>query len=489
MFTFQQVYQAYLDCRKNKRNTKDALAFETNQEENIVQLVDDLNNRCYQPTTSVCFYIKLPKPREVFAADFRDRVVHHLIYNALSPIWEKIFIYASFASRPGKGTHLATDVLQKYLRQITFNGKKPAYYLKLDVYNFFMSIYKPRLFEILCKKCSDEHLRWLLEVTLFHDPVTDYVLHDPKKLQQKVPHYKSLFQVAPNYGLPIGNLTSQFFANIFLNELDHFVKRTLLCHYYVRYVDDFILLATSPQQLQHWQKEIECFLARRLELQLNTKVTRIDSVFNGVDFAGFIVRPFYKLCRRRILGNCRQVLREMQPTLLVDDGIKKVWNYDSDQLDHLLARINAYLGHFKHARAKKVILKMYQDFPFLKEYFTLYFHKIKRKYKVPKAIIRLNQQVGYFQKIYKNSLVILQIGCYFEAFGKGAAQLSALTGYQIKPFRHGVERCCGFHQRFLSKVGAKLEANGINYVIIRQTGKYLHSAMERLPHKRVEFKK
>ena len=130
LFNFKEIYRAYLECRKNKRNTLSALFFECNQEENLIQLVEALNNRSYQPTTSVCFYITRPKPREIFAADFRDRIVHHYIYNRLSPVWEKIFIDQSFACRPEKGTHKAAFVLQSYLRKITNNGKKACLLLK-----------------------------------------------------------------------------------------------------------------------------------------------------------------------------------------------------------------------------------------------------------------------------------------------------------------------------------------------------------------------
>jgi len=325
MFSFDQIYRAYIECRHNKRNTIDALDFESNQEENLFQLVAALNNRSYRPATSVCFYIEQPKAREIFAAAFKDRIVHHLIYRELVCPWEKIFIDQSFACRPAKGTHKAVQVLQDYLKKVTKSGKKPAFYLKMDIKNFFMSINKHILFQMLCKKRLFKDLRWLLEVVIFHDPTEDYKMQSPAHLRQKVPQQKTLFHALENCGLPIGNLTSQFFANVYLNALDQFVKHILKCHFYVRYVDDFILLSETRSELLYWQLKITQFLDSKLLLNINEKVTQIDSVFNGVDFVGFIVRPFYKLCRRRVIGNCKTKLEGFRGLLLFEDDFKTVW--------------------------------------------------------------------------------------------------------------------------------------------------------------------
>ena len=145
-FTFQELYKAHKDCRKRKRNTINALKFEVDLESSLEELLISLNNKTYKPTRSVCFSITDPKPREVFAADFKDRVIHHLLYNHLNPIYEKIFIYDSFACRKDKGTLRAVQRLQSFTRKITNNSKDKVCYLQLDIHNFFMSIDKEILF-------------------------------------------------------------------------------------------------------------------------------------------------------------------------------------------------------------------------------------------------------------------------------------------------------------------------------------------------------
>jgi len=487
LFTFSRIYRAYLNCRKHKRNSKDALIFELNLEENLVQLVESLRDRSYQPATSVCFYVSKPKMREIFAADFKDRIVHHLNYELLAPVWEKIFIDQSFACRPEKGTHHAAKVLQKYLRKITCNGKRPAFYLKMDVKNFFISINKHLLYKMIIKKCHSEEIRWLLKVIIFHDPTEDYQLKSSKTLQQKVPQQKSLFHVLEDCGLPIGNLTSQFFANIFLNALDQFVKHVLNCRYYVRYVDDFILLSVDKNQLLEWKSQIIQFLADELLLQINEKATRLDSIYNGVDFVGFIVRPFYMLCRRRVIGNMKSALRKYQQKLVKQTDQVRIWNYDSISLERLLATMNSYLGHLSHAHTRNVIKKVCQDFSFLREYYILTYRKLIRKYDYPKAFKNIRQQIHYFSSRFRDQIVIFQIGCYYETYGQSAERLSQLLNYKLRKGWRGMNRACGFHQRFLNSVCCKLETDGISFVVIKQTGKYLKNIMERFPSFRVEI--
>ena len=463
--------------------------FECNQEENLIRMVETLNDRSYQPATSVCFYVDRPKGREIFAADFADRIIHHLIYNELAPVWEKIFIRQSFACRPEKGTHRAAKLLQIYLRKITKSGKITAYYLKIDIQNFFMSINKLILYQLLHKKCKNEDLRWLLKVVLFHDPTADYELRSSKRIRQKIPQQKSLFYAMENCGLPIGNLTSQFFANVYLNSLDQFVKHILKCRFYVRYVDDFILLSSDKNQLLMWQQQISQFLENELLLKLNPGATRIDSIFNGVDFVGFVIRPFYILCRRRVLGNLKNKLKLFREMLVQCDQVKTIYHYDHQVLEQLLATLNSYLGHFRHASMKKMIIKIFKNFSFLNQYFYLYFKRVTRKYKSPTDFYNLKHQVQYFSKIFSEHLLLFQVGCYYEAYSNAAKQLASIMSYQVKRKWRGFNQACGFHQRLLERVYHKLDEQKVNYVIIKQTGKFLNQIMERVPFLMVEFKK
>lgn len=273
-FSLENVYQQYLVCRKNKRNTANALRFEARQELNLLALCDALVDRSYESGHSVCFFVKRPKLREVFAADFRDRVVHHVLISHLEAIWEPIFIHDSYACRKGKGVHAGVERLQLFMRQATANGTRPAWYLQLNIRNYFMSIDKQSLFAMVDAKLNsnisaDAEARWLTKTLVFHDCTVAPVLKGEPRLIDRLPPHKTLFRAPPGKGLPIDNLNSQFFANAYLNALDQFVKHELKCRWYLRYCDDFVLLAESLEQLAAWQLRIANFLAERLDLQLN----------------------------------------------------------------------------------------------------------------------------------------------------------------------------------------------------------------------------
>ncbi len=337
------------------------------------------------------------------------------------------------------------------------------------------------LFNLLQQHCPDPEIKWLLEVIIFHDPTANYTLRGARYLQQKVPPHKSLFNTPENCGLPIGNLTSQFFANVYLNALDQFVKHVLKCRFYVRYVDDFILLAASEAQLKSWYHQIIHFLDTTLQLKLNPAATRLDSIFNGVDFVGFIIRPHYKLCRRRVIYNFKSRLNQFQAEFVTPDHEKLSWKYDFDALERLLATINAYLGHLKHAQTRNVVREIYQQFPFLQHYFQPGMRRVIRKYRPGKHIQSLKAQVNFFTRIFSQSIVLIEIGCYYEAFGPSAQKLHALLGYRRKAGWRNFSCASGFHRRLLPRVCQQLDKIAMNYTVIRQTGKYLTATMERLP--------
>ena len=481
MFSYNEIYNAYIDCRQNKRCKIDALHVEINQEEILNDLIVELNSRCYQPTTSVCFYITKPKPREIFAADFRDRIIHHVLYNRISPLWERIFIDQSFACRPEKGTHKAANALRTYSRKITQNGKTRAYFLKMDIRNFFMSIDKHILYKLLVDKCNGKELKWLIHRLIFHDPTTDYRMMGPEILKAKIPAQKSLFNTCNTRGLPIGNLTSQFFANVYLNELDHYVKHILKCRFYVRYVDDFLLLSKNMNELWMWKTQIGLFLNKSLNLCVNPEATRIDSVFNGIDFVGYIIRPHYTICRRRVVGNFKTKLRAFEEILMLEDNEKKTFLYKTPILDKLFATVNSYLGHFSHANTDHLIGHLFDTYSFLRNYFFLNKLSVKRKYKCPKYVNTLKKQVNYFNKIFSDSLVFYQVGCYYETYLSHAETLSHIMHYRLRSKWRGMKKACGFHKRYLHKVCTTLEKEKISYAIIKQTGRYLNFTMEREP--------
>jgi len=202
--SLENLYRQYYRCRRNKRNTANALRFEAEQEKNLIGLREALLDRSYQPSRSVCFFATRPKLREIFAADFRDRVVHHLLVDYLERIWEPIFIHDSYACRRAKGVHRAVERLQGFLRQVTANGTRRAWYLQLDIHNYFMRIDKDILYRLLAARMRDETALWLTRLLVYHDCTENHVLRGPAALLQRLPPHKTLFRAEPNKGLPIG---------------------------------------------------------------------------------------------------------------------------------------------------------------------------------------------------------------------------------------------------------------------------------------------
>lgn len=298
-FSFEELVAAYFDCRANKRNKPSALGFEQDLERNLACLYDELHANTYRPGPSICFVITRPKPREVWAAAFRDRVVHHLFYNRIAPRFYARFIADSCACIPGRGTLYATERLEAKVRAITHNWQRPAYYLKCDIANFFVSIDKRILRELVAQRVTEPWWRDLAETILMHDPRPGVVRHSPPARLALIPPYKSLFNQPAHQGLPIGNLSSQFFANVYLDVLDQHVKHHLRARHYIRYVDDFVLLHESPQWLNAARAEIETVLADALALRLNPIKTILQPIARGIDFVGHVIKPWRRILRRR----------------------------------------------------------------------------------------------------------------------------------------------------------------------------------------------
>lgn len=333
MFVYKQLYDCYLKCRKNKRNTINQLIFEINAEQNLLRLKDELNNKTYNPSVSICFLVDKPKLREIFAAEFRDRIIHHVLVDHLENIIEPKFIYDNYACRKNKGTHNAVKRLQFFCRSITHNNSRTAYFLQLDIRSFFVTINKDILFNLVQKYTDDTDMIWLSEKIIYNDCTDNCKIIKGNGLIKHIPSHKTLFKQCKNKGIPIGNLTSQFFANVYLNELDQFVKHTLKIKYYLRYSDDVLILYWNRSQLENWKEKIITFLDQKLDLEINTKKTIIRPISNGIDYLGYIVRPFYILVRRRVINNLKQ----------------KIFNKTLNDQSYA-----SYLGHFKHANAYRL---------------------------------------------------------------------------------------------------------------------------------------
>lgn len=212
LYAFRVLRRQYRACRRNKRTTLNALAFEIDAEAKLLELQQALRAHTYRPGLSICFVTDGPKPREVFAAPFRDRVVHHLLVASQERVFEPLFIHDSYACRKGKGTLAASDRLMQFLRRITANGRRPAWALKLDVASFFPSIHKETLFEIIHRRIKDPEILWLTRTILFHDPTTNYRFRSldrcaarPQTAGYPIPAQKSLFGKENERGLaPLG---------------------------------------------------------------------------------------------------------------------------------------------------------------------------------------------------------------------------------------------------------------------------------------------
>jgi hypothetical protein len=414
--SFENLYRQYYSCRRNKRNTINALRFEAEQEKNLIDLQQALLNRSYHPGRSVCFFATSPKLREIFAADFRDRVVHHLLVDYLEHIWEPIFIHDSYACRKGKGVHAGVQRLQQFIRQVSCNGSRPAWYLQLDIRNYFMRIDKTVLFKQLAPKIRDETALWLTQLLINHDCTHDYVMRGSPGLRQAIPQHKTLFESGENKGLPIGNLNSQFFANVYLNALDQYVKHELKCKYYLRYCDDFILLADNPEQLTRWQQKITTFLEQSLLLELNPKQL-LAPVSNGVNFLGYIVRRDYLLVRRRVVNNFKQKLRDYETKLVKESNGVRCYRFDETLLNKLAAIVSSYLGHFKMANSWNLWQALWKQFGYLAHYFEFDANKwrLMRKYPVPR-IKRVCKQYRYFRWRYPKDIVFMHVGKFIEFY-------------------------------------------------------------------------
>lgn len=286
LYTFQNLYRAYLEARSRKRGTMNVLRFEYALERNLSDLLATLRDGTYRPNRGVCFVVTRPVIREVFAADFRDRVVHHLYVRSLEKFFEASLDPDSYACRKGKGTVAASDRLASFVRKATANRTREAYCLKLDVAGFFTNIPRDRLLSKLKERIarsemSDGVRRELLalsETFCFHDPTKEFAFRGERWLLDTVPRKKSLFHAPEGCGIPIGNLTSQFFANVYLDDLDRYVKRVLRIRHYARYVDDFVLLSESKEALSATVPKIRTFLKDSLGLTLHPKKISLQSV-------------------------------------------------------------------------------------------------------------------------------------------------------------------------------------------------------------------
>ena len=465
LFTFKALYGAYLDCRRKKRRKRFAQEFEVNLEENLFDLVEELSTKRYQPSPSFCFVAKNDKFREVFAAPFRDRVVHHLLVRHLEKIWEPIFIHDSFACRQGKGTHAGVLRLQSLTRKVSRISTRGAWFGQFDIKAFFPSIDRRLLLDMVLSRLADSEMRWLAEVVILHDPTENSIYKCSPAKWDNIPEHKSLFSVEKGKGLPIGNLTSQFFANVYLDALDQFVKHRLKVRFYLRYVDDFILLHQNKEQLLIWKGQIKEFLNDVLKLELHPQRQFIRPLSNGIDALGYIVRPSYLLIRRRVVENCKRAVINHSRTIIRRGRKGMDLMLRPEIYDRFQATINSYLGHFSHAASYGLRQGLFENFKILKVLFINRGTSVRQRWARRTRPRFLGHQY-YFFRFQFSGLILFQVGKFLELFNQDALWAGDHLGLTMISPRIGFYARCGLPlnraQHFIEKLPP------LNYLVVVQ---------------------
>lgn len=333
--SFENLLEAAKKVQKGKRRQANVARFNVNLENELIMLQHELLGKTYQPGSYNEFLIYEPKKRTISAAPYRDRVVHHALCNVIAPLFERTFIFDSYANRLGKGTHKAI------LRYRDF-ARKNKYALKCDVAKYFPSVDLEILKVEIRRTIACPDTLWLIDRII-----------DCSNEQEPVLHYfpgDDLFTpVARRKGLPIGNLTSQFFANVYLNRFDHFVKEVLRCPFYLPYVDDSVVLGNDKYWLQEVKREMEKYLAR-LRLRLHENKCQIRRVEDGVTFLGFRVFPEFLLLQRDNVVRARRRLRRLQARY----AVKEISFADATRAVH------GWLGHASFGDTYRLREKLFE---------------------------------------------------------------------------------------------------------------------------------
>jgi len=293
-------------------------------------------------------------------------VVHHFIVNELEPIFERIFIHDSYACRKGKGTLFGIGRMERFSRAVTHSYTQEAYVLKLDISGFFMSIDRGILLAMIERviekkyhgKYSDT-LNFLVHTVLGNDPTKNCIIKGNKQGWIGLPRSKSLFFASDGVGLPIGNLTSQVFANLYLHPLDKFIKKHLKIRYYGRYVDDFVLMHTDAEYLRSLVPRIRDFLARELQLELHPDKIFLNKISNGFPFLGAYIKPYRTYLGTRTKRNFYSKIREFHTRIASAELANSEIKIDKRREESFVSAVNSYLGiarHFSTYRLRKRIL-------------------------------------------------------------------------------------------------------------------------------------
>ena len=338
MCSKENLILAFKNARKGKTKKRYVKRFEKNLRENLMKLREELLNQTYKPCRLKNFILRDPKTRKISKSAFRDRVVHHILCNIIIPIFRGSFIYDSHANQIGKGTHKALERFDKFKRKASKNGTGNCYVLKADVKHYFEEINHNVLLKIIEKKIKNKKVLWLIR-TIISNTVSG---------------------TKTDKGMPLGNLTSQFFANVYLNELDQFVKHKLRAKYYIRYVDDFVILHNDKEKLEKWKEIIDKFLREKLVIELHTNKSRILKLDEGIKFLGFRVFFYFKLLRKSNMNHFERKFNRMK--ILLNEGV-----IDRGKAVESLQGWLAYASHGNTHKYRTFLVKLFNKFFPLKE--------------------------------------------------------------------------------------------------------------------------
>ena len=311
LISIENVFQAWEEFRKGKRAKRDVRVFERHLEDNLFDLYQKLATKNYRHSSYVDFYVCDPKRRHIHKATVADRVIHHLLYNYLYRVFDKTFIFDSYSCRKEKGIHKAVARLARLAKIVSKNYGQNCWAQKLDIKKFFDSVDHQILIDLISKRVKDKDIVWFISqiIKSFHS------------------------EQGKDKGIPLGNLTSQIFANICLAELDQFVKHKLKVKYYLRYADDFLILASKKDQLIEHRESIESFLESYLKLQFHPQKIILRKLTWGIDFCGYIVLPYHLLPRTKTR---RRIFKKVLRLQLSDQSLQ------------------SYLGYFTHANTHQI---------------------------------------------------------------------------------------------------------------------------------------
>lgn len=367
--------RAYKDaCKRKRRNTR-ILEFDIFREEHLDDLCYEILEREYRIQPTTCFLVREPVLREIVAANFRDRIVHHYIYNYLYEHLERYLIFDCYSCRIGKGTLFGVKRLSHHIRAVSDNYQRDCYVLQMDIQGYFMSIRrdillaktywlldkvaktKSKVWGVWGNSPHHEWVRYLLECVIMSNPLEKAEVCGSRDLWLKLPKNKSLYHAAPLCGLPIGNLTSQLFSNLYLNDFDHWVKNVLDgCQYYGRYVDDFYIVSEDKKRLKEVIPVIYNKLYNDLGLMVHPWKTKIVDASKGVTFLGKHLKPFRTYISKATYGRmCRRLENAEKDLGYVSFDVR------TDVADQVLARTNSYLGMLRHTTSYKIRSTLFRD--------------------------------------------------------------------------------------------------------------------------------